>query len=193
MDKRLPLSNDVMLDRERCIICRRCVRFQDEIAGEKEIEMIQRGWETYIGCAEGEEFTSIFSGNTIDICPVGALTDRTWRFQARPWELEHHETTCAKCAVGCSIHIGSRDNKPLRVIAAENEQVNDVWICDTGKFHMLDFAKTENRITTPLIRQDNELTETSWDEALAFIAQRFSEIGNDADAQAIKLSLGYNF
>ena len=182
MDKRLPLSNDVMLDRERCIICRRCVRFQDEIAGEKEIEMIQRGWETYIGCAEGEEFTSIFSGNTIDICPVGALTDRTWRFQARPWELEHHETTCAKCAVGCSIHIGSRDNKPLRVIAAENEQVNDVWICDTGKFHMLDFAKTENRITTPLIRQDNELTETSWDEALAFIAQRFSEIGNDADA-----------
>ncbi len=164
-EKAFVLSERIVLDRERCIMCFRCTRFQSEIAGDEALAAVDRGGYSEIGVLEGETFDSIFSGNTIEICPVGALTSRQYRFRARPWDLQRTPSTCVGCAVGCSAELHARDGQILRMLARQNDEVNDVWLCDTGRFDTLP-PLLERRVVTPLARRDGRLEPTSWEVAL---------------------------
>ena len=149
--KPIDLSERIALDRERCIMCFRCVRFQEEIAGDPQIDVFQRGAHSEIAVVPGHAFDSNFSGNTIEICPVGALTSKEFRFRARSWEMINVPSVCSLCAVGCNITVQVRSNKVLRILARDNEAVNEVWICDRGRF---DYEYlNDNRLTAPLLRQ----------------------------------------
>ncbi len=135
--KALPLSDRIVLDRERCIMCYRCVRFQDEIAGDQALAAVERAGTTQIGVLEGETFDSPFSGNTIDLCPVGALLSRQYRFRARPWDLQRAPSVCVGCAVGCNVELHARDQALQRMVPRENMAVNNEWLCDYGRFDSL--------------------------------------------------------
>jgi len=171
--KPVPLSDRILLDRERCILCGRCVRFQEEIAGDPEIGIMGRGAESYIDTFSGQTFASNFSGNTIELCPVGALTSREFRFRARPWEMRTTTTVCGRCPVGCAVKVQVRDNQVMRILAGENEAVNEVWLCDRGRFGYGDIH-APNRLQQPLIRRNGQLVAATWDEALALTADRLS-------------------
>ena len=165
-EKPLDISDLVVLDRERCVLCWRCVRFSDELAGDRFIQLVDRGPGTQILTFSDEPFDSYFSGNTIQICPVGALTASTYRFVSRPWDLKNAPGVCSYCAVGCPITNEERGGKIVRVQALPNENVNDFWICDKGRFafHYVDSAE---RLTTPLVRgADDEFESTSWGRAI---------------------------
>ncbi|MFN0074775.1 MAG: NADH-quinone oxidoreductase subunit NuoG [Chloroflexota bacterium] len=164
-EKAYPLSDRILLDRERCIMCYRCVRFHQEIPGDESLAAIDRGGRTVIGTLEGETYDSPFSGNTIDICPVGALTSRQYRFRARPWDLERTPSVCAGCAVGCNTEIHSRRGDVLRLIPRENLAVNDEWLCDAGRFDSLP-PLGERRQLDPMDRSSGELQPSTWDQAL---------------------------
>jgi NADH-quinone oxidoreductase subunit G len=169
--KPIPLGDLIYLDRERCIQCSRCVRFQDELAGDPVLGFDNRGraWEII---AKGQPpFDSKFSGNTTDICPVGALTTADFRFKARVWELQPTPSVCTLCPVGCDITLDMRHNGLKRVMPRENDFVNEIWICDKGRFGMRHLEHAD-RVTTPLIRRDGQLQPASWDEALALVAER---------------------
>lgn len=169
-EKALEISDLVVLDRERCVLCWRCVRFADEVAGDRFIQLVDRGPGTQILTFSNEPFDSYFSGNTIQICPVGALTGRPYRFVSRPWDLETAPSVCTYCAVGCPITNEARNDKMVRCQALPNEQVNDFWNCDKGRFgfHHVD---AEDRLTTPLLRNDaQEFEPTTWSTALDAIA-----------------------
>ena len=169
--KPIAISPHIALDRERCIMCKRCIRFCDEIVGEKQLEQVERGWHSYIAVAEGEELDNIFSGNVIDICPVGALTSLHYRFAARPWELKRTETVCPKCPIHCSIFADCRFNHPVRFVpAGENLRVNDLWMCDIGRFEQK-HPHIEQRIVLPLMRINGELQEIGWERALDTLAE----------------------
>lgn len=164
--KPIPISEHIALDRERCIMCKRCIRFCDELVGEKQLEQVERGWHSYIAVAEGEELDNIFSGNVIDICPVGALTSLHYRFAARPWELRRTETVCPKCPIHCSIFADCRFNHPVRFVpAGENLRVNDLWMCDFGRFEQR-YPAISQRLVTPLLRVNGELQEVGWEQGL---------------------------
>ncbi|MBV8087172.1 MAG: (2Fe-2S)-binding protein [Chloroflexi bacterium] len=135
--KALPLSDRIVIDRERCIMCYRCVRFHDEVVGDQAISAIQRAGESQIGTLPGESFDSPFSGNTVDICPVGALLSRHYRFQARPWDLTRTPSVCTGCAVGCNVLLDSRGGRLLRMVPRENMAVNNEWLCDYGRWDTL--------------------------------------------------------
>lgn len=167
--KPIPLSPVLMLDRERCIICARCTRFGDLVAGDHALEFIDRGYKTEVGTPNGEMAESKFIGNTIMICPVGALTSKVYRFRARPWDNASSNTTCNLCPVGCSMILDSRDGEIVRTRACENRNVNDIWLCDKGWFGY-EFSYHPDRLQTPMIRRNGELQTASWDEALAHIA-----------------------
>ncbi|HEV3472716.1 MAG TPA: molybdopterin-dependent oxidoreductase, partial [Actinomycetota bacterium] len=170
-EKALEISDLVVLDRERCVLCWRCVRFADEIAGDRFIQLVDRGPGTQILTFSDEPFDSYFSGNTIQICPVGALTGRPYRFVSRPWDLETSPSVCTYCAVGCPITNEARSDKMVRCQALPNEQVNDFWNCDKGRFgfHHVD---AEDRLATPLLRNDaQEFEPASWSEAFDAIAE----------------------
>jgi NADH-quinone oxidoreductase subunit G len=170
LDKALPLSDRIVLDRERCIMCFRCVRFQSEIPGDEALAVLDRGSHSEIGLLPGETFDSPFSGNTIEICPVGALTSRQYRFRARPWDLKRTPSVCAGCPVGCNIELHARDGRILRMVARDNPQVDDGWLCDHGRFETLPPLES-GRPTRPLIRHDGSLQTATWDEALAHAAE----------------------
>ena len=177
--KPLPISPYIALDRERCIMCKRCIRFCDEIVGEKQLEQVERGWWSYIAVAEGEELDNIFSGNVIDICPVGALTSLQYRFAARPWELKRTETVCPKCPIHCSIFADCRFNFPVRFVpAGENLRVNDLWMCDIGRFEQR-YPHPEHRIVTPLLRVNGALQEVGWERALDALAAMMRSAGHE--------------
>jgi len=165
LDKAFPLSDRIVLDKERCIMCFRCVRFQQEIPGDEALAVIDRGAGSEIGTLTGEPFESPFSGNTIELCPVGALTSRQYRFRARPWDLARTPSICAGCAVGCNIELHARDGRILRMIARENPRVDDGWLCDMGRFETLP-PLSSNRPARPLIRRNGALEPGTWDEAL---------------------------
>jgi NADH-quinone oxidoreductase chain G len=173
--KPIPLSDTVLLDRERCIQCGRCTRFCDEIAGEKVLHLFDRGYRMEVATFFGEPFASHFSGNTIDLCPVGALTSTTFRFRARPWEMERVPSVCPYCSCGCNLHLHVRQNDLKRVVPRQNEAVNEVWLCDKGRFDYF-FIGHPDRLRTPLLRRDGELVEASWDEALDYVAERLTGI-----------------
>jgi NADH-quinone oxidoreductase subunit G len=175
-EKAYPLGERIVLDRERCIMCYRCVRFHQEIPGDEALAAIQRGPDSEIGTLPGETYDSIFSGNTIELCPVGALTSRQYRFKARPWDLVRTPSICSGCAVGCNIEVHSRTETVLRLVSRENPAVDDGWLCDIGRFDTVPSAHA-SRPTTPLIRDGVNLAPVSWQEALARAAELLGPSG----------------
>jgi NADH-quinone oxidoreductase subunit G len=170
--KHVPLGDLIYLDRERCIQCARCVRFQTELADDPVIGFYNRGRALEIRTSSEPGFDSIFSGNTTDICPVGALSTADFRFGARPWELKSAASICTHCPVGCNLTYNTRVEAKAggkvvikRAVPRQNEQVNELWICDKGRFGY-HYAESQERLTQPLIRKNGELVPVGWDEAL---------------------------
>jgi NADH-quinone oxidoreductase subunit G len=163
--KPINISSQVLLDRERCVLCARCTRFADQIAGDPFIELLERGALQQVGIAPGEPFQSYFSGNTVQICPVGALTGAAYRFRARPFDLVSSPSVCEHCASGCAQRTDHRRGKVMRRLAGDDPQVNEEWNCDKGRWAFT-YATVGDRITTPLIREDGKLRPASWSEAL---------------------------
>jgi NADH-quinone oxidoreductase subunit G len=182
--KPIPLSDLIYLDRERCILCARCVRFQDEIAGDPVLGFDNRGRTWEIISKSDPPFDSKFSGNTTDICPVGALTTSDFRFKARVWELRSVPSICPHCPVGCNVSLDMRYDNLMRVMPRENDYVNEIWACDKGRFGMRYFEQKE-RIKTPLIKRNNKWVEASWEEALQFVADKLTLIRASAGAEAL--------
>jgi NADH-quinone oxidoreductase subunit G len=165
--KPINLSDEVLLDRERCVLCARCTRFSQQIAGDPFIELLERGALQQVGIAPGEAFDSYFSGNTVQICPVGALTGRAYRFRARPFDLVSSPSVCEHCASGCAQRTDHRRGVVLRRLAGDDEDVNEEWNCDKGRWAFA-YTRTGDRLTTPLVRDDGgALRPASWSEALA--------------------------
>ena len=168
--KPIPISSEVLLDRERCVLCARCTRFSEQIAGDPFIELLERGALQQVGIAPGEPFSSYFSGNTVQICPVGALTSTAYRFRARPFDLVSSPSACEHCASGCAQRTDHRRGKVLRRLAGDDPEVNEEWNCDKGRW-AFNYAGVGDRITTPLIREDDgKLRPASWAEALRVAA-----------------------
>ena len=209
--KPVPVSDRVMLDRERCILCQRCTRFSSEISMDNGLVMISRGYRMEVGTAPDHAFDSIFSGNTVEMCPVGALTASAYRFKARPWELKRTPSVCNNCSVGCNARVDVRVDKIMRLMSRENDAIDDGWLCDRGRWGF-EFVNSPQRLRTPLIRQGTplRLTETessseaalsvgrrypaaaggtlqpaTWDEALYMIASRLRLIVDKHGAKAI--------
>jgi NADH-quinone oxidoreductase subunit G len=169
--KPIPVSTQVLLDRERCVLCQRCTRFSAQIAGDPFIELLERGVQQQVGIAEGRPFQSYFSGNTIQICPVGALTSAQYRFRARPFDLVSTPGVCEHCAIGCATRTDWRRGKVMRRLAGDDAEVNEEWTCDKGRFAFR-YATREDRFTRPMVRdaESGELVPASWTDALRIAA-----------------------
>jgi NADH-quinone oxidoreductase subunit G len=180
-DKPIPISPQVLLDRERCVLCARCTRFSQQIAGDPMIELLERGALEQVGTGEGDPFESYFSGNTIQICPVGALTSAAYRFRSRPFDLVSSPGVCEHCASGCSIRTDHRRGKVMRRLAQDDPEVNEEWICDKGRFAFR-YAQRPDRLTHPLVRdpESGELAAASWPEALEAAARGLAAARNRA-------------
>jgi NADH-quinone oxidoreductase subunit G len=174
--KPISLSTEVLLDRERCVLCARCTRFSKQIAGDPFIELLERGALQQVGVAAGTPFDSYFSGNTVQICPVGALTGSAYRFRARPFDLVSSPSVCEHCASGCAQRTDHRRGVVLRRLAGDDPEVNEEWNCDKGRWAFAytdvrrspDGTRVGDRITTPLVRDDDgQLRTASWSEAIA--------------------------
>jgi NADH-quinone oxidoreductase subunit G len=163
--KPIPLSELILLDRERCIQCARCIRFADEIAGDVLIDFIDRGDRMQVLNFEEQPFDSYFSGNTVQICPVGALTATQYRFRARPWDLATAETSCTTCSVQCRGAVQSSSNRLVRLLAVDSEPVNHGWLCDKGRYG-LEWIHSDNRLLEPQVREGGTRREVSWPDAL---------------------------
>ncbi|WP_030519461.1 NADH-quinone oxidoreductase subunit G [Nocardia rhamnosiphila] len=179
--KPIPLSTAVLLDRERCVLCARCTRFSQQIAGDPFIELLDRGALQQVGTAAHEPLDSYFSGNTVQICPVGALTGTSYRFRARPFDLVSSPNVCEHCASGCAQRTDHRRGKVLRRLAGDDPEVNEEWNCDKGRW-AFDYTGERDRITGPLLRgADGTLSPCSWSEALAAAARGLrAGVGNAA-------------
>lgn len=174
-EKHLALGPVLMLDRERCIACARCTRFSDIISGDHALEFKERGYKVEVGTSDNTCADSKFIGNTIMICPVGALTSQVYRFRARPWDNDATPTTCTLCPVGCSAVLDSRDGEIMRTRSLENKDVNDIWMCDKGWFGY-EFVDHPERLKTPLIRREGILEPASWQEALSLVVLKMQEV-----------------
>ncbi|WP_020110240.1 NADH-quinone oxidoreductase subunit G [Rhodococcus sp. 114MFTsu3.1] len=173
--KPIPLSTEVLLDRERCVLCARCTRFSSQIAGDPFIELVERGALQQVGIYENEPFESYFSGNTVQVCPVGALTGAAYRFRARPYDLVSTPSACEHCASGCAQRTDHRRGKVLRRLAGDDPTVNEEWNCDKGRWAFT-YATEPDRLTTPLVRTaDGSLEPASWSEAMAVAAAGLSK------------------
>ncbi|MET8156487.1 NADH-quinone oxidoreductase subunit G [Sphaerisporangium sp. NPDC005289] len=173
-EKPIPLSTEVLLDRERCVQCARCIRFSDEIAGDPLIDFFERGAAEQVGVANGEPFESYFSGNTIQICPVGALTGAAYRFRARPFDLVSTPSACEHCASGCELRTDHRRGRVTRRLAVDDPQVNEEWNCDKGRW-AFSYTTEPDRLQTPLVRDaEGYLRPASWPEALTAAAEGLS-------------------
>ena len=168
-EKPINVSAQILLDRERCVSCARCTRFAEQIAGDPMIELLERGAKQQVGTADDQPFDSYFSGNTVQICPVGALTSASYRFRSRPFDLVSVPTSCEHCASGCSLRTDYRRGVVTRRLAWDDPAVNEEWNCDKGRFafHYL----TEGRLESPMIRENGELRVASWPEAIAVAAR----------------------
>jgi NADH-quinone oxidoreductase subunit G len=176
--KPLPISSQVLLDRERCIQCARCTRFSQQIAGDPFIELFERGALEQVAISEDEPFDSYFSGNTIQICPVGALTSAQYRFRSRPFDLRSEPSVCEHCASGCAQRTDYRRGVVMRRLAGEDPAVNEEWNCDKGRFAFR-YASSNERLTTPLVRRDGVLEPASWPEAWAAAAEGLRQARED--------------
>ena len=183
--KHVPLGDLIWLDRERCIQCARCTRFQDEIVDQPVIGFQNRGRKLQIVTFSEPGFDSYWSGNTSDICPVGALTTADFRFGARPWEMQASASVCNQGSVNCNITFNTRreaksggDLVIKRAMPRQNEEVNEVWLCDKGRFAYTS-VKKDDRLTQPLIREGETLVETTWEKALDLVAEKAKEAGKE--------------
>jgi NADH-quinone oxidoreductase subunit G len=176
-DKRVELGPNVMLDRERCILCSRCIRYCEEINHDPELTFAERGEKVFIDTFPGEKLDNPYSMNVIEICPVGALTSREFRFKARVWDMSHTDSVCNGCARGCNMNVWVRDNKIMRLTPRENMEVNQYWMCDYGRLNTFHFVNdAETRVNSPMMRPfeggilndgDYELIKCDWDDAIA--------------------------
>ena len=182
--KAIPLGPLVMLDQERCVLCQRCVRFCEEVLDDRQLAVFQRGCQSRIGTFPGQSFDTAFSGNVIDLCPVGALTSRVFRFKARTWELESIPSTCAFCAVGCRLTMDVRNGRLLRQRGREAPEVNDGWLCDLGRAgHGI--TDHPERLREPLLRRNGRLEPTTWEEALAAVAEGLNAVREETGPSAV--------
>ncbi|MFN7018851.1 MAG: NADH-quinone oxidoreductase subunit NuoG [Fimbriimonadales bacterium] len=184
LPKAFPLSKYVALDLERCIQCGRCVRFTEEVSGDAQLAFLFRGAQTQPHTFQLTEFTSRFSGNVIEICPVGALTSRVYRFRARPWDITTQKTICTMCSNGCNLYVDSRSGRVVRFNARENPQVNETWTCDKGKFEQT-YMHAPDRLTQPMARRGKEWEPIRWGDAYDLLLERWNTLSNQRGGRAI--------
>ncbi|HEU5271544.1 MAG TPA: NADH-quinone oxidoreductase subunit G, partial [Jatrophihabitans sp.] len=177
--KPIAVSSQVLLDRERCVLCQRCTRFSEQIAGDPFIDLLERGAQQQVGTSTDTPFQSYFSGNTVQICPVGALTGASYRFRARPFDLMSTPSVCEHCSSGCALRTDWRRGRITRRLAGEDAAVNEEWNCDKGRW-AFEYLMQPDRLTAPLVRDaDGQLVETSWPEALAAAAEGLARARQD--------------
>jgi NADH-quinone oxidoreductase subunit G len=181
--KPLELSPLIAIDRERCILCYRCVRFSQEVSEDYQLVLLERGAHSYVSTFDGHPYVAPFSGNIVELCPVGALTSRPYRFRARPWDIEGAGSVCTLCPAQCNVTLTVRDERTLRVLARDNVEVDDGWLCDKGRFAYQSFSVPE-RITEPMMRDGGELRPVSWERALSEAAAGLRRAGAHAAALA---------
>ena len=186
-EKPIPISDIVLLDRERCILCARCTRFSDEISGDPLIEFIQRGNKTQVNTFPDEPFKSYFSGNTVQICPVGALTATSYRFKARPWDLKKVSSTCNCCSLGCSVELNVSQNKMLRILGEDNEFTNQGWLSDKGRYNF-EYLHSENRLLNIHSRENEDYQTINISDAIEKIKNKIKDLDNPD----IKFIIGAN-
>jgi NADH-quinone oxidoreductase subunit G len=174
--KPINISSQVLLDRERCVLCARCTRFSDQIAGDPFIELVERGALQQVGIYEEQPFESYFSGNTVQICPVGALTGAAYRFRARPFDLVSTQSVCEHCASGCAQRTDHRRGQVMRRMASYDPAVNEEWNCDKGRWAFT-YPLVGDRLQFPMVREDGVLRVASWPEALAAAADGLAAAG----------------
>ncbi len=169
--KAVDLGPTIVLDEERCVVCQRCVRFDDLIAGERQLVLKDRGHRDMIATATGEPYRHNFTGNVTELCPVGALTSKTYRFKSRPWDLRRTETSCTQCSVGCRMNVDVRHGNVLRTMSVEGDDaVSDWWLCDRGRYNV-GYIDSAERIKQPLLRRDGAFVQIGWDDAFALWAK----------------------
>jgi NADH-quinone oxidoreductase chain G len=181
--KHYPISDLIMLDQERCVLCWRCIRYLEEWEDKPQLGLFKRGDRTVIDTFPGQEVDVKTSGNIIDLCPVGALTSRTARFAFRPWEITKTPSICTQCAVGCNLRLDERVHELRRIVARENAEVNDQWLCDKGRF-MHQFVDHAERLEHPLVREDGLLRQATWAEALSRLVAGFGAVVEKSGPQA---------
>jgi NADH-quinone oxidoreductase subunit G len=174
--KPLELSPLVAIDRERCILCYRCVRFSQEVAEDHQLVLLERGAHSYVATFDGHPYVAPFSGNIVELCPVGALTSRPYRFRARPWDIEGAGSVCTLCPSQCNLTLTVRDERVLRVLGRDHEEVDDGWLCDKGRFGY-QAIHVDERIVQPLVRDGGELRPVSWERALSEAAGALRRAG----------------
>jgi NADH-quinone oxidoreductase subunit G len=181
--KPLELSPLIAIDRERCILCYRCVRFSQELSEDYQLVLLERGAHSYVSTFDGHPYVAPFSGNIVELCPVGALTSRPYRFRARPWDVEDAGSVCTFCPAQCNVTLTVRDERALRVLARDNVDVDDGWLCDKGRFAYQSFHVDE-RVTEPLVRDGGQLRPVSWERALEEAAAALGRAGAHTGAIA---------
>jgi NADH-quinone oxidoreductase subunit G len=181
--KPLALSPLIAIDRERCILCYRCVRFSQEISEDYQLVLQERGAHSFVSTFDGHPYVAPFSGNIIELCPVGALTSQPYRFRARPWDIEGSGSVCTLCPAQCNVEFTVRDERVLRVLSRDHDGVDDGWLCDKGRF-AYQSVHVDSRVTHPLVRVDGELVPVEWDRALDDAAAALSAAGADTGAVA---------
>jgi len=182
--KAIPIGPLVMLDQERCILCARCTRFLDEVTHTSELAIYERGDHCEIELAPGRVLDNPYSGNVVDICPVGALTSRDFRFRARVWYLERAESVCGACANGCNIEIYHREDRIFRFQPRQNLAVNQYWMCDNGRLSYRDL-QGEGRLMQPVVRGEDEFVGSTWASAIGQAAGRLADLARDGDPGAV--------
>ncbi|WP_372790240.1 NADH-quinone oxidoreductase subunit NuoG [Paraconexibacter sp.] len=182
-EKPLALSPLIAIDRERCILCYRCVRFSQEVSEDYQLVLHERGAATYVGTFDSHPYVAPFSGNIIELCPVGALTSRPYRFRARPWDIEGGGTVCTLCPSQCNVHLTVRDERVLRVLARQHDGVDDGWLCDKGRF-AYQAIHADERVTAPMVRDGGVLREVSWERALGEAASALGRMHGKVAALA---------
>ena len=182
--KHYDISDTIVLDQERCVLCWRCIRYLEEWEDKPQLGLFERGNDTIVDIQAGRPVDAKTGGNIIDLCPVGALTNRVSRFAYRPWEIERTPSVCIHCSVGCNVRLDSRTHQLRRIVGRENMQVNDQWICDKGRFAHA-WVSDEKRLDAPLLRKNGKLTPVQWSEALAYVAARLTGVKKQHGAQSI--------
>src|SRR6187397_1475044 len=181
--KPLELSPLVAIDRERCILCYRCVRFSQEVAEDEQLQLLERGDKSFVGTFDERPYIAPFHGNITELCPVGALTSYTYRFRARPWDIEGSGSICTLCPSQCNVEFTVRDDRVMRVLARDNPEVDDGWLCDKGRF-AYQSVHVEERIATPLVREGTNLMPASWEKAIEHAGSALKKAGAKAAALA---------
>jgi NADH-quinone oxidoreductase subunit G len=176
--KPLELSPLIAIDRERCILCYRCVRFSQEISEDNQLVLLERGAQSFVSTFDGHPYVAPFSGNIVELCPVGALTSRAYRFRARPWDIEDAGSVCTLCPAQCNVTLTVRDERVLRVLARDNEDVDDGWLCDAGRFaYPAHSGNGTATISEPLMRDGGRLRPVTWEQALEEAAGHLRRAG----------------